>query len=686
MGLADAETNINPKAFTGAEPHTYQGNLWHLHPAIVKRLVPLANFVNWRWELNGKGDAWTKVPYQPRDPTKRAATNDKRTWGTHADAVANVEAGRATGIGFCLLETNLCAFDIDDCRDLATGNIDPVATQLIARCGATYVEVTVSGGGLRIIGLGGTKYVNRKHKILGSRVSIESYRNCARYITISGMTFDGVEPSLPDLSDIDQVITEVVDELDQGNSTSNFNTTNNNAQIDDDNGDVNPFLELSLPPDLMQLVRDGVPKGDRSDQFFHAVKWLKELKWSLGDIIALLRKHPNGIANKYAAGNRVAAEARRAYGKPDSHKPDDTPTQQAKGAPKLLLSSEEFTRNFVPPDYLWDGILLRGFVYSFTAKTGDGKTAIALSLTAAIARGKDFAGHEVAPGTVLYFAGENPDDVRMRWIAMAEHFNFDADTIGVHFISGTFDIQKLEAKIRQEVAAIGGVVLVVIDTSPAYFQGENENDNVEMIEHAQMLSRLKHLPGGPTVIAACHPVKSAGNDNLIPRGGGGFLNAMDGNLCAYKTDMLVTVNWQGKFRGVDFEPMKFELAPVTARKLLDSKGRHIPTVIAKDLSKADQRQKADELRNQEDDILILLLDRTVSTSYTDIADALHWYTGKDSHPNKSKVQRLMKDLTSGGAKNKLIEVDRDGAKLTTKGKAAAKAAEYNRDAAGATYG
>ena len=340
----------------------------------------------------------------------------------------------------------------------------------------------------------------------------------------------------------------------------------------------------------------------------------------------------------------------------------------------------------MPPDYLWDGILLRGFVYSFTAKTGDGKTAIALSLTAAIARGKDFAGHEVAPGTVLYFAGENPDDVRMRWIAMAEHFNFDADTIGVHFISGTFDIQKLEAKIRQEVAAIGGVVLVVIDTSPAYFQGENENDNVEMIEHAQMLSRLKHLPGGPTVIAACHPVKSAGNDNLIPRGGGGFLNAMDGNLCAYKTDMLVTVNWQGKFRGVDFEPMKFELAPVTARKLLDSKGRHIPTVIAKDLSKADQRQKADELRNQEDDILILLLDRTVSTSYTDIADALHWYTGKDSHPNKSKVQRLMKDLTSGGAKNKLIEVDRDGAKLTTKGKAAAKAAEYNRDAAGATYG
>lgn len=44
-----AADTLNPKHFTGAKPHTYQGNLWHLHPAIVKRLVPLPNFVNWKW-------------------------------------------------------------------------------------------------------------------------------------------------------------------------------------------------------------------------------------------------------------------------------------------------------------------------------------------------------------------------------------------------------------------------------------------------------------------------------------------------------------------------------------------------------------------------------------------------------------------------------------------------------------
>jgi hypothetical protein len=78
----------------------------------------------------------------------------------------------------------------------------------------TYVEKTVSGTGLRILGLGGTKYINRKQKIPGSKVSIESYRYCPRYITVSGLMLDGAKQSMPDLGDIDAVITDFVAELD----------------------------------------------------------------------------------------------------------------------------------------------------------------------------------------------------------------------------------------------------------------------------------------------------------------------------------------------------------------------------------------------------------------------------------------------------------------------------------------
>src|SRR4029077_15514180 len=131
------------------------------------------------------GTAWTKVPYQPGNPKKHAQSNNKETWGTHTEAVVNVVAGRADGIGFVLYETNICVFDLDNCRDLVSGAIDPAALALIKRCGKTYVETSVSGTGLHVIGLGGAKAVNRKQKIKGSEVSIESFRYCARYITVS---------------------------------------------------------------------------------------------------------------------------------------------------------------------------------------------------------------------------------------------------------------------------------------------------------------------------------------------------------------------------------------------------------------------------------------------------------------------------------------------------------------------
>jgi hypothetical protein len=368
-----------------------------------------------------------------------------------------------------------------------------------------------------------------------------------------------------------------------------------------------------------------------------------------------------------------------ALGKPDTV--DDVSSKPKPQSPFRFLSSAVFVKNFVPPDYLLDGVLLRGYVYAFTANTGHGKTAVCLALTEAIARGVDFAGREVTKGRVLYFAGENPDDVRLRWIAMAEQHKFDVDAIEVNFIPGTFDIDKFEKLIRAKVDEVGGVILVIIDTSPAYFHGDDENANVAMIQHAQMLYKLRTLPGKPTVLAACHPVKNAGKDNLIPRGGGGFLNALDGNLTAWRDETTVTVHHAGKFRGPDFEPITFELIGATAERLIDSKGRQIPTVIAKALSKDETKEKTAQIRDDEDDILILLLGRKEPTSLDDIADALHWYMTTNT-PNRMKVSRAIKKLGV-----KVVTVDRDGALLTKPvGVKKAEKADYNRKATGATYG
>src|SRR5262245_39940036 len=79
-----------------------------------------------------------------------------------------------------------------------------------------------------------------------------------------------------------------------------------------------------------------------------------------------------------------------------------------------FLSRAEFLSGFVPPDYLVDGVLQRRFVYTLTAKTGDGKTALALALARMVAcsdRLACFGPHTVQKGKVVYFVGENPDDV-----------------------------------------------------------------------------------------------------------------------------------------------------------------------------------------------------------------------------------------------------------------------------------
>src|SRR5262249_29381012 len=187
-------------------------------------------------------------------------------------------------------------------------------------------------------------------------------------------------------------------------------------------------------------------------------------------------------------------------------------------------------------------------------------------------------------GKVLYFAGENPEDVRMRWIAMSQRVDFDINGIDVCFVSGVIKLSEVTQRIMKEAEVAGPFDLVVIDTGPAFFEGDEENSNTQQGSHARRMRSLVGLPGGPCVIVNCHPTKNASDENLLPRGGGSFIAEVDGNLTASKDDAIVTVSTQGKFRGPDFAPLSFQLATMTHQDLKDSAGRTIPTVVASYLS------------------------------------------------------------------------------------------------------
>jgi hypothetical protein len=70
-------------------------------------------------------------------------------------------------------------------------------------------------------------------------------------------------------------------------------------------------------------------------------------------------------------------------------------------------------------------------------------------------------------------------------------------------------------------------------------------------------------------------------ENLVPRGGGAFVNEVDGNLvCVAQGGGLVDLHWHVKFRGPDFAPIPFKITAGQSEKLKDSDGEKIWTVTA----------------------------------------------------------------------------------------------------------
>src|SRR6516225_6975050 len=139
---------------------------------------------------------------------------------------------------------------------------------------------------------------------------------------------------------------------------------------------------------------------------------------------------------------------------------------------------------------------------------------------------------------------------------------------------------------------------------PANYAPKPSSSAAKMGAHARMLrSLINIIPGGPCVLVNCHPVKNATEDNLLPAGGGTFLNEVDGNLTCAKNDSVTEMHWQGKFRGAEFAAMSFLIKTVTHQDLKDSDGRLLPTVICEHIGEQAREEIAEAGRQDENTIL-----------------------------------------------------------------------------------
>jgi AAA domain len=339
------------------------------------------------------------------------------------------------------------------------------------------------------------------------------------------------------------------------------------------------------------------------------------------------------------------AAAQEAFSKGKKAKPNGV------AATPEIVTAKRFVAGFHPPQYEIDGLLQRGRIYSVTAPTGHGKTAVCLCLEVHHALGRNLDGHHVEQGTAVYFAAENPDDTKMRVMLMADRLGISLDTLPLYFVEGGFSIDDWADHIRAQVDALGGAASVTIDTGPAFQAAcgfADENDNMQALKFALKLRDFTKLPGTPVVLVPTHPIKNAGKDNLLPRGGSAFLNEMDGNFTLWAEGERETteLHWQGKLRGPSFEPITFALEKGTCAALVDAKGRQIPSVWAYQVDQRRAERAASRQRDDEDALLLVMRtapDRPMSAW----AELLGWIS-TTGEPLKSRVHRALERLKAEG--------------------------------------
>jgi hypothetical protein len=402
-----------------------------------------------------------------------------------------------------------------------------------------------------------------------------------------------------------------------------------------------------------------IPSGQRNSTLSRAAYGMRKSGLAIPAIEAALLEQNRLCCDPPLGEAEVRAIARGKVGiEPDKR------TTTAEGGP-LGVDITEFVADYVPPDGVVDGIVQRGYVHGVISLTNHGKTAIGTTMILTVATGQRFAGHEVEQGLVYVLCGENPFDFKGRLIAAMQELGIDPTAAKgrIRVVGQAFPLTAQIERLKNEIRAWGNVVLVFVDTSVAYFSGDDEDSNVEARAHAQTLREFTLLPSRPAVVVACHPVKNATRDNLVPRGGSAFLNEIDANLTVWAEDEVATLHWHRKIRGTPFEPVQFRLV----RKVIDgptnAKGQPGTAGVAVPIAERDAEALAKRDWHDENRLLDAML-RHPKESIAGWALACAWTVGAESKAHKSKVARLLEKLAS----DKLVKRYRGRWVLTSAGK------------------
>jgi AAA domain-containing protein/primase-like protein len=503
------------------KPQTFNGDIDKLPPAL-EHLGEQKVWLCWRWFWNGQ--KWTKPPYRADDPERYASTNNPETWCSHEQAVEQVRAGNADGIGFALKGRNIGGVDLDHCRDPATGQIELWADDYVRRAPGAYVEATVSGTGLRILGTSELESFAPKFKLNnGNSAAIELFSNSHHYLTLSCNQIG----DCTELPPIGETMTSIAAELGGQQNGLDFDAV---PRVDDApqlaaEAPATPKHEPAMAWSFAEETRlrsalGAIPTNEAvlAEKFGHSHDtWVKigraieRLDWGergfniFRDWSAQNAKEfdEKGLRTQWASFNRNRNARERPVtiatvflyaikcgwicDLPDVEHHDDEL--------RIVWASD---LEMCGVDWLWPGRFALGKIGLVAGLPDYGKGQIAAFLAAAVTAAIELPCEEGATpqGNVIWFNAEddNRDTIIPRLAAAGANLKRVAFVNGAR-VDGkdkSFNLVTDLVLLHKAIEKIGNVVLVIIDPVSAYL-GVGKVDSRSATDVRGVLTPLKQL-------------------------------------------------------------------------------------------------------------------------------------------------------------------------------------------------
>ena len=214
-----------------------------------------------------------------------------------------------------------------------------------------------------------------------------------------------------------------------------------------------------------------------------------------------------------------------------------------------------------PPEWLIEGVCYKNSQVMMFGPSNEGKSFVGIDIGLSVATGRDWHGHTVTKGPVVFITGEGGPGIFRRMDAWCAHHHIaskDLDTI-ITFQAPQLVNEKERKALIESIRQRCSPVLISIDTLARCFVGFEENGNKEAGQWNAAVSDLQDAFGA--TVMTTHHTKKAKKDQ--ERGAGGFYAALDtAILVRQKSAKTIMVSCKKQRDEEFFEDIPLTLAPV----------------------------------------------------------------------------------------------------------------------------